>query len=135
MAKRQHSTVKIEDLGEKLQQTLTLYHEDVNEAINAASDEAVKSLAKKTKATAPEGGRHGQFKRNISSKLLKKNRNGNTYVWYVKAPDHRLTHLLVKGHATRDGGRTKANPFLHNAWAEVQPEYLEKIKEALQSGK
>lgn len=134
MANRRRSTVQVGDLGEAISQTLTLYHEDVNTAINTASDKAVKSLVKKTKATAPKGRRKGSFRKNIASKVLVKRRNGNTYVWYVKAPDYRLTHLLVHGHATRDGGRTRADPFLRNAWDEVQPEYLRDIEEALRNG-
>lgn len=131
---RKSVTVKVADLDAVLRQTLTLYHEDTNAAIDKASADAVKKLAKRTKATAPKGAR-GDFKKNISSKLLKKTRNGSTYVWYVKAPDHRLTHLLVKGHATRDGGRTRADPFLQNALDETLPEYENAIKEALQNGK
>ena len=126
--------VQVKDLGAAISQTLTIYHQDVNEAIDAASDKAVKNLVKKTKATAPKGAR-GSFRKNIASKLLRKGRNGNTYVWYVKAPDYRLTHLLAHGHATRDGGRTRADPFLRNALAEVLPEYEENIKEALTNGK
>lgn len=131
---RKAITVKVADLDVALRQTLTLFHEDTNAAIAKASQDAVKKLAKRTKATAPVGAR-GSFKKNISSKLKKKNRNGSTYVWYVKAPDYRLTHLLVHGHATRDGDRTDANPFLQNAMDETLPEYENAIKEALQNGK
>ena len=53
------------------------------------------------------------------------------HIWYVKAPDHRLTHLLVHGHATRNGGRTKPDPFLHNALADVLPEYEKAVEEAV----
>ena len=52
-------------------------------------------------------------------------------MWYVKAPDHRLTHLLVRGHATKDGGRTKADPFLENALDVVLPEYEQNAREAV----
>ena len=44
---------------------------------------------------------------------------------------HRLTHLLVHGHATRNGGRTKANPFLKNALDAVLPEYERAVEEAV----
>lgn len=127
-------TVKGADLGAAIGQILTVYHQDVNEATDAAGEKAVKDLAKKTRATAPVGVR-GSFKRKISSKLLKKHRNGSTHVWYVKAPDHRLTHLLVHGHATRDGGRTKGDPFLQNALNEVLPDYEKDIEEALKHGR
>lgn len=134
MANRGKTVVKIGDLGEAIEQTLTLYHEDVNEALNAAAEKAVKDLAKKTKATAPVGAR-GSYRKNIASKLLKRTRNSSTYVWYVKAPDHRLTHLLVKGHVTKNGGRTRANPFLKNAVDQVIPAYERDIKEALKNDK
>lgn len=126
-------TLKLTDLGAAIAQELTLYHEDVTKKLDALSAEAVKSLVKKTKATAPKGKR-GSFKKNISSKQARKDLNGSAYAWYVKAPDHRLTHLLVHGHATKDGGRTKSDPFLQNAVDEVLPEYQNNVEEALRNG-
>ena len=125
-------TIKPSQLGDALRERLGLYHEDVKGRVNACSEAAVKSLVKKTKATAPVAS--GSFKKNIASKKLKGSPNGDTYVWYVKAPDHRLTHLLVHGHATRNGGRTKKNPFLQNALDEVLPDYEKAIEEAAQHG-
>ncbi len=123
-------TIKPENLGEAISQELTLYHTGIVEMLDAAGANAVKKLVKLTRATAPEGARK-QFRRSIASKVLKKGKNGSTYVWYVKPPDHRLTHLLVHGHATRNGGRTKGNPFLQNALDVVLPEYEKAVKEAV----
>ncbi len=127
-------SVKPEDLSAALEQELTVYHESITERIKALSKEAVSKLVKLTRSTAPVG-RRGSYKRNIASKEAVKSRNGNTYVWYVKAPDYRLTHLLVHGHATRSGGRTKADPFLANAVDQVLPEYEKAVEEAITSGK
>lgn len=137
MAKRNSSraNVQVEALGEAITQTLMLWHDDVNEAIHAAGERAVKDLVKKTKATAPKGPRKGKFRKSITWSVKHKNRRNTTYVWHVKAPDYRLTHLLVKGHATRDGGRTRANPFLKNAMDVVLPDYLKDIEEALKNGR
>lgn len=123
-------TIKPEDLGAAISQELTIYHQNVVGRIETAGADAVKKLVKLTRSTAPEGARK-QFRRNIASKILKKDKNGSTYVWYVKPPDHRLTHLLVHGHATRDGGRTKASHFLQNALETVLPEYEKAVKEAV----
>lgn len=123
-------TIKPEDLGEAIAQELTIYHAGIVEMIDTAGAEAVKKLVKLTRSTAPEGARK-QFRRSIASKVLEKGKNGSTYVWYVKPPDHRLTHLLVHGHATRNGGRTKASPFLRNALDIVLPEYENAVKEAV----
>ena len=123
-------TIKPGDLGAAIGQELTMYHAEVVEKLDAAGDAAVKELVKQTKSTAPKGAR-GSFHRSISSKRLKGDSRGSTYVWYVRPPDHRLTHLLVHGHATKDGGRTKADPFLKNALDVVLPEYEEAVKEAV----
>lgn len=126
MAKR---TIKPGDLGAAIAKELTLYSDTVIGAVNARSEEAVTALVKKTKATAPK--RTGSYRKNIASKLLKQSRGGNTYVWYVKPPDHRLTHLLVHPHETPNGGRTTPDPFLQNALDEVIPEYEKSIEEAI----
>jgi hypothetical protein len=122
--------IKPGGLADALEQELTIYHNSVVEQVDAAGNDAIKKLVKLTKSTAPTGKR-GSFRRNISSKVKEKGKRGNTYVWYVKAPDHRLTHLLVHGHATKDGGRTKADPFLKNALNSVLPEYEAAVQEAI----
>jgi hypothetical protein len=125
--------IKPEKLADAIAEQLTLYHSDVNEKLDKAGAKAVRDLVALTRATAPVGAR-GNFKRSIASKQLTKSKNGSKYVWYVKAPDHRLTHLLVHGHATKDGGRTKADPFLENALDTVLPMYEEAVKEVLKNG-
>ena len=122
-------TIKPDQLNAAISEQLGIYHEDIVDKVNLSSEEAIKKLVKKSKAKAPV--RLGAFKRNIAWKLLEKKAGGNTYVWYVKAPKHRITHLLVHGHAKKTGGRTKPNPFLSDALAEVLPEYEKNIEEAI----
>lgn len=121
--------IKPADLGKAIEEELTIYHKDVTERINKLSQEAAKTLVKKTKETAPK--RTGSFRKNIASKVLEKSDRGDRYVWYVKAPDHRLTHLLVHGHAKKNGGRVKGDPFLKNALDEVIPAYERDVEEAI----
>jgi hypothetical protein len=127
------NTIQIKGLSAAIERELSVYHRNVIDAVDAAADEAVKDLVSQTKANAPVGAR-GDFKRSIAGKRLKKDDRGSTYVWYVKAPNHRLTHLLVHGHATKDGGRTKGDPFLQNALDSVLPEYQRKVEEAIKNG-
>lgn len=124
-------TIKLDELGAAISETLTIYHEDVTKRVNDLSAKAVKDLVKKTKATAPKAS--GSFKKNIVGKVLEQTPNGDKHVWYVKPPDHRITHLLVHGHVTRNGGRTKADPFLKNALDEVLPEYEREVEEAVKN--
>lgn len=132
MAKK--SSIKVTGLGDAITQELTLYHQEVTERVDLISEASIKQLAKMTKATAPVGAR-GDYKKSISSKRLVKRKTGSTYVWFVKPPNHRLTHLLVHGHETKDGDRTRADPFLQNALDQVLPEYEEAIERTIKNGK
>lgn len=122
------------DLGAAIRRELSIYESDLTDAVNEAGDKAVKKLVKITKATAPVGVR-GSFKKNITSKAFPGVSGMKEYVWYVKPPDHRLTHLLVHGHATVKGGRTRADSFLQSALDQVLPEYEKDVEEAARNGK
>lgn len=121
--------IKPSELGTAIEQELTTYHKRVVNRVNLASEEAAKALVAKTKSTAPK--RTGSFRKNIASKVLRESDRGNTYVWYVKPPFHRLTHLLVHGHAKKNGGRVDGDPFLENALAEVLPDYEKEVEDAV----
>lgn len=123
--------IKPDQLADVLQQELALYSKEVTEGVNDKGREAMKKLVKLTKATAPEGER-GKFKKAIAMKEEDAGHGSKKFLWYVKAPEHRLTHLLVRGHAKKDGGRTKADPFLANALAAVLPEYEQAVEEVIQ---
>lgn len=123
-------SVKPADLGKVIEQELTVYHKGVTKRLNAAGEETIKALVKKTKATAPK--RTGRFRKNITSKTEEAPR-GNKYIWYVRAPDYRLTHLLAHGHAKAGGGRVPGNPFLQNAVDEVLPKYEQAVEEAIEN--
>lgn len=124
-------SVKLTELSAAIEQELTIYSKEVEESVEAAAEAAAKKLVKLTKATAPVGHR-GSFKRHIARTKKKPGPRQVEQIWHVKAPDHRLTHLLVHGHATKDGGRTKGDPFLKNALDQVLPEYEREIKEAIE---
>jgi hypothetical protein len=121
-------------LADVLKNELTVYSEEVEDKLREVTRESMSTLVKKTKATAPLGKR-GSFRKNIAGdfRSLKKGNRSIKATWYVKAPDYRLVHLLVHGHATKDGGRTKADPFLENALDEVLPEFERKVEEALKN--
>lgn len=124
-------SIKPEDLGAALEQELTVYTTKVREKVDDCGRRAMRKLVKRTQETAPLGARRGgNFAASISS-IERKGPRGNKYIWMVKAPNYRLTHLIVHGHATKDGDRTKSNPFLRRALDEVLPEYEKEIEEAV----
>ena len=121
--------IKPEGLAKAIQSELTIYSEGVTERVNKASRAAANKLKKLTKATAPVAS--GDYRKHIAVKEVDAGHGMKKYIWHVKKPDHRLTHLLVHGHATRNGGRTKADPFLANALNTVLPEFEEDVEEAV----
>ena len=123
-------SIKPDQLGAAIAEELTIYHKNVIERVNDSGREAVKKLVKLTKATAPVGER-GDFKKSITMQEVDAGRGMKRFIWGVRSPNHRLTHLLVHGHATKNGGRTKADPFLANALDQVLPEYERDIEEAV----
>lgn len=133
MSKKVISRVTVTGLSDALQATLDEYNYTVMQGVDGASYRAADKLLQLTRATAPEGVRR-KFKSSIAIKEIYEERrkySGRTYVWYVKPPHHRLTHLLVHGHETRDGGRTKPNSFLQDAIDQVAPEFMEDLEDAL----
>lgn len=128
-------------LADQMAEVLTIYGEDINEKLRGITTTSMKKLVKETKATAPKGKRKGEYKKHIAADYTGTRKSARglrgqkvSATWYVKAPDYRLTHLLVNGHATPDGGRTAANPFLQNAIDKVIPEYEQLVKEAIENG-
>ncbi len=109
--------IRPEDLGTAIANELTVYHKNVIERVNESGRAAIKKLVKITKTTAPVGER-GSFKKNINSREDDTGRGMKSFTWYVKAPDHRLTHLLVHGHATKDGGQELIVIFGHGWYQE-----------------
>lgn len=122
--------IKPAALGAAIERELTTYHKDVVDKVDEAGRQSMKKLVTLTKASAPVGDR-GKFRKSITSQEIKGPR-GSTFVWGAKAPHHRLTHLLVHGHAKVNGGRTKGNPFLEDAMATVLPEYEKAVREAVE---
>lgn len=115
-----------------LRQELERYHLHVVDQVNAAGEAAAKSLVKKTKATAPK--RSGDFRKSIGYETKTVGIFGTkTYTWGARSPHYRLTHLLVKGHATVNGGRVPGSPFLQNALDSVLPGYIKAVEEAVKN--
>ena len=126
------TTIKPTDLGDAIAEQLGLYHEEVVDRVNHAGFKAVKKLVNITRKTAPK--RTGDYRKSLTYTAKENAATGDVeYTWGAKAPHYRLTHLLVKGHPTGNGGRTTGDPFLQNALDTVLPEYEKDIQEALKN--
>lgn len=130
------NNIKIGDLEKAISEELTLYCDDVTQKIKQASDDVMKELVKNTKQDAPvrKAKNGGEYKKAISSKTTYESKRAKVNVWYVKSPQYRLSHLLEKGHATRNGGRTKAFKFISKNEEIAVKDYENKVEEAIKNG-
>lgn len=126
--------ISIDGLAGAINRELTIYSKEITEAVKKEAQKSAKKLVKKTKETAPVGNRDKHYRDNIASRKLNESDQGVTYQWYVKGSDYRLSHLLENGHATRDGGRTRATHFIANASDPILREYEEKVEEVIRNG-
>ncbi|MCH3961258.1 MAG: hypothetical protein LKF53_02715 [Solobacterium sp.] len=106
-----------------------------------ASEEAKKSaqnLVDETKSAAPREAknskRSGKYAKHIAMKEISTNPLEVGWQWYVKAPDYRLTHLLINGHMTRNGHMTKKEDFLTEPTKKNEEEFYKNMKERIEKG-
>lgn len=124
--------VSADELSEAIGGLLDDYNREVIEATKAEAKKHMGKLVKETKNTAPK--KTGKYKRAITSRKEWENPLGVEYIWYVKAPHYRLSHLLEYGHAKRNGGRTKAFHFIKNATDSVVDSYVKAVEEVIKNG-
>lgn len=88
-------------------------------------------LEKKQRKSLNKFLRNGARKEYCKGWRLKKDKLGkNRYTIKVhNKTDYQLTHLLEFGHATRNGGRTKAQPHIRK----VEQEYSQKFEQKLRT--
>ena len=122
---------------EAFENTLVAYLGQYGSAV-AAEAKAVVNLTteefvKDTKATAPKrkvaGRPPGTYARHISSKVGTNSIHAYSKVWYVRSPEHTLTHLLNFGHSLRQGGRWEGDPFLSRSWAVHSVKLIKRMEE------
>lgn len=121
----------IDDLNKVIQDELQLYADDITDAVKDEAKKSAKELVQLTKKTAPVGKRRKHYKDNITYSLVSKSKRAETYAWYVKGSDYRLSHLLNDGHQLKNGGRYAGTKFITKAVDKVIPDFERKVEEVL----
>lgn len=125
--------VSIDNLSEAIDRELKLYSAKVVEGMKEANDECMKEFVKDTKKDAPRGVRKKHYYTYITSETTLDTPNRRVNTWYVKKPEYRLTHLIAFGHATVNGGRTKAQDFLTDNYNKLEKDFQAKIEEVIKN--
>lgn len=118
-------TIKPENLTQSLKNYLEKYVEDISETVEETSNQIGKEARDELKQTSPK--RTGKYAKGWTVKKDKKNKNYYTVKVWNKT-DYQLTHLLEFGHATRNGGRTKAIPHIRPVEEKYKQEFEKELK-------
>lgn len=98
-----------EELQKAISDYLENYREDIQEDVEEVTDKVTKEARDELKQTSPrgKGSRKNPYHKGWAVKLQKKGKlQYHKVVW--NKTNYQLTHLLEFGHATRNGGRTRA---------------------------
>lgn len=129
---RDNINITVDQLGEAIEKELKAYSEQVTQGVNEAGLRAANNLRKRLRDTAPK--RTGKWKRSLGYSKSTNNATGaTTYTVGAQGKQGRLTHLLVYGHATKNGGRVRGNPFWANAVNATLPEYEQDVKNVIEN--
>lgn len=121
------------DLSKAVAQVLGEYKESVIESVQRVTKEVANEGVKKIKAESPVSGKspkRNAYKSGWTKKVVVNRMGASAIIYNGKYPG--LVHLLEKGHALRNGGRSTAFPHVAPAEEWMNSELQKRIKEAIQ---
>lgn len=111
------------DLANEVARLLRAYTDEVEQDLNKVFDEVGREGVEMVTEASPV--RYGKYKKGWN---LKKEKNKRII---HNATDWRRTHLLEKGHALVNGGRSKAYPHIKKAEEFVKEQVVKRVEERL----
>lgn len=126
------SNIKPEELSKVVMDYLKDYKEDIDEEVVEVVDEVTRKAKDELKQTSPrgEGSRTNPYYKGWAVKLSKK-RTGVYHKVIWNRTNYQLTHLLEFGHATRNGGRTRAIPHIRPVEEKYNVEIVDKLEKKI----
>lgn len=125
-------TIEPSELQKAVMDYLEDYKEDIDEEVVEVVDEVTRKAKDELKQTSPrgEGSRTNPYYKGWAVKLSKK-RTGVYHKVIWNRTNYQLTHLLEFGHATRNGGRTRAIPHIRPVEEKYNVEFVDKLEKRI----
>jgi hypothetical protein len=125
-------TIKRDQLAKEIEQALADFAGVTEEACEKGVSETAKDAVQALRSAHPSGsGQYGSWdKYNKGWKVMqtKTDKRYHRKATIHNATDYQLTHLLEKGHAKVNGGRTRAFPHIAPVAEKCEDELVQNIK-------
>lgn len=122
------------DLSKAVAAVLDDYEESIIDTVQSVTEDLAKEGLRKVKSASPVSGKspkRSAYKSGWRKKVETNRIGASAVIFNEKYPG--LVHLLEKGHALRNGGRTAAKPHVAPVQEWMNEELRKRIKEAIQN--
>lgn len=124
------ASIRIDDLSSVIKKELTMYSEDVVEAIDNVSLKAAEDGVDELREKSPR--RTGKYAKSWAMKTEKQLKQPAKRIIHNKK--WQLPHLLEYGHAKANGGRVEGIPHIQPVEEMVNKEFVEGVEEVIRNG-
>lgn len=121
--------INVDKLAAELAQGLSEYSQEIADEIKKAADEVTADAVRELKNTSPV--QTGSYAAGWRKKTAYENKGSKRNTVYNKT-DYQLTHLLEKGHASRNGGRVAEKIHIQPVEEKTVAAFEEKVKGAIE---
>lgn len=134
MACRRSRRTTVIDLSRAIGEVLQEYGEDVTAAIAPTTQKVAEDTVQTLKSTGDYEDRTGDYRKSFTQTTEKTYRGATSIIHSEEPQNYRLTHLLERGHMTRDGTtRTKAYPHWKPAEEKAIAEFEKDLRKNIQN--
>ena len=128
--------IAVDQLANEISKTLKDFEGATDEAVQGGVLDTAEEAVKELRAADPPGsGQYGSWKNYNKGWGIKASKSGKkTEAIVHNKTKYRLTHLLEKGHAKVNGGRTRAFPHIAPVADKSEKWLVENIKKRVENG-